>query len=102
MAITDTKNEVTNGTRKTRAKASLAASSGSAYAGRDGRGDPRGRKTPRVTSRSTPNRKSASRSRRVHDDPVVELTIDLDDDRVIDAMASFLLGLVDHGVETKT
>ena len=33
--------------------------------------------------------------------PIVELTIDLDDDRVLDAVAQFLLDLVDHGVEAK-
>ena len=32
---------------------------------------------------------------------IVELTIDLDDDRVLDAVAQFLLALVDHGVEAK-
>jgi len=29
------------------------------------------------------------------------LTIDLDDDRVLDAVAQLLLDLVDHGVEAK-
>jgi hypothetical protein len=33
--------------------------------------------------------------------PIVELTIDLDDDRVLDAVAQFLLDLVDHEVEEK-
>jgi hypothetical protein len=33
--------------------------------------------------------------------PIVELTIDLDDDRVLDAVAQFLLDLVDHEVEAK-
>ena len=33
--------------------------------------------------------------------PIVELTIDLDDDRVLDAVAQLLLDLVDHEPEAK-
>ena len=102
MAITNTTNEVRNGTRKTRAQGSLTAGDQSAK-GRGHRSrDTESGKAPRVTSRPVPGCKPASRPRRQDAAPVVEFTIDLEDDRVIDAVAQFLLNLGDHAVQTKT
>jgi hypothetical protein len=101
MAITNTTNEVRNGTRKTRAQGSLTAGDQSAKASRNRSRDSEGGTTPRATPRSLSDRETASRSRREDAAPIVELTIDLDDDRVLDALAQFLLDLVDHEVEAK-
>ena len=101
MAITNTTNEVRNGTRKTRAQGSLTAGDQSAK-GRGHRSrDTESGTAPRATSRPVPHRKPASRPRPQVANPIVELTIDLDDDRVLDAVAQLLLDLVDHGVETQ-
>ena len=99
MAITNTTNEVRNGTRKTRAQGSLTAGDQSAK-GRGHRSrDTESGKAPRVTSRPLPGCKPASRPRRQVAAVIVELTIDLDDDRVLDAVAQLLLDLVPHEPE---
>jgi hypothetical protein len=101
MAITNTTNEVGDGTRKTRAQGSIVAGDQSAKASRNRSRDSEGSTAPRATPRSLSDRETASRSRRENATPIVELTIDLDDDRVLDAVAQFLLDLVDRGVEAK-
>jgi len=101
MAITNTTNEAKNGTRKTRAQGSLTAGNQSAKARGDRSRDSESGKAPRATSRPVPDCKPASRPRRQDATPIVELTIDLDDDRVLDAVAQLLLDLVDHEPEAK-
>lgn len=57
--------------------------------------------TPARPARRVREGRAASAAAPILELPIVELTIDLDDDRVLDAVAQFLLDLVDHEVEAK-
>jgi hypothetical protein len=92
MAITNTTSEAKHGNRKTRAKQSPAARRHAADADRNGRRDSSRSPSPRAAAGSAPDRGPAPR-RRQHATPIVDLTIDLDDDRVLEAVARLLLDL---------
>jgi hypothetical protein len=92
MAITNTTSEAKHGNRKTRAKQSPAGHRHAADAGRNGRRDSSRSPSPGSAAGSAPDRGAAPRQRK-HATPIVDLTIDLDDDRVLEAVARLLLDL---------
>lgn len=101
MAITSTTNEAKHGNRTTRATTSPAIPGQPADAGRNGRRDSSNRPKARATSRPASDRRAAAGSRS-EAGPIVELTIDLDDDRVLEAVANLLLDLTRHKYEQST
>jgi hypothetical protein len=101
MAITNTTNEAKHGNRKPRATTSPAISRQPADAGRNGRRDSSNRPKARATSRPASDRRAAAGSRS-EAGPIVELTIDLEDDQVLEAVANLLLDLTRHKYEQST
>lgn len=101
MAITNTRNEAKHGNRTTRAKPTPASSRQPADAGADRRRDSSNGPQARPAARPAPRDRAAAGSR-LEDGPITELTIDLEDDRVIEAVANLLLDLTRHKFEGQT
>jgi hypothetical protein len=101
MAITKTRNEAKHGNRATRAKPTPASSRQPADAGADRRRDSINGPQTRPASRPASGRGPAAGSRS-EAAPAIELTIDLADDRVIEAVAHLLLDLTRHKFEGQT
>lgn len=101
MAITSTRNEVKHGNRTTRAKRTPAIPRQPADAGGDRRRDSsNGPQARPAAGSASGDRKAAASGREAAS--IVELTIDLDDDRVIEAVANLLLDLTRHKFESQT
>jgi hypothetical protein len=93
MAITNTSNEAKHGNRTTRAKRSPADPRQAADAGRDGRRDSIPRPSSRAAARSASGDGTTPRDGSADAGPIVELTIDADEDQVLEAVARLLLDL---------
>ena len=99
-ATSTTASESNDGRRQEKAARGKAAAGSISSDGRGvGSGNKSRCKAPRAADRPASDRpQSAGRGSAA---PIVELTIDLDDDRVLDAVAQLLLDLVDHEPEAK-
>jgi hypothetical protein len=92
MEITTTTNEGQHGNRKTRANHSPAAARHAAEPGRDLRRDSTGGASARPANRPAPSRRAPAGFGR-EDGPLVDLTIDMSDEQVVEAVARLLLNL---------
>jgi hypothetical protein len=102
MAITNTRNEANDGNRTTRAKTSPACSRQAADAGRNGRRDSGHRSKARPAARPSSGGRTTAGDRPAKAEPEIALTIDMGDDRVIEAVAKLLLDLSRHKRERMT
>jgi hypothetical protein len=92
MEIEATANEGNHGNRKTRAKRSPVIARQAAERGRDRCRDSTNGPSARPTDRPAPGRGATAGHGR-EDVPLVDLTIDMSDEKVVEAVARLLLNL---------
>lgn len=101
MAITSTTNEAKHGNRTTRAKQSHRTAQQTADNGPNGSRDSTNSPQAGPASRPASDRRPLARSRS-EAQPIAQLTIDLENERVIEAVAHLLLDLTRHKFEGQT
>jgi hypothetical protein len=96
MAITSTTSEAKHGNRKTAAKGSEAPALQTPDAGRGGGRDSSSSPKARPVDRSASGGRATSPARSGEEHPEIVLTIDLEEERVLQAVAEYLLDITAH------